>query len=549
MYPLIAAFPIILCLFTMSVLNWNSIKSIGLSLVLTILSAVILWKLSFISIFSYGLIGFFETINIILIIFGAILLLNTLVKVNAMEVINKTFSNISSDARIQVMLIGMIFNGFFSGISGFAVEVSLSTLILMSLRFPAFPAVVISLAFNAPAVTFGAVGLPVIVTTNLTQNLAVLSGINPIVYANQISYYTALFHCIASFVLSVFIMFMVIKVFAKDKSWKSFFEIIPFTLLSNASMMIPYLFVAKYVGADLPAIIGGLIGLFVTVLIIKSKLFIPKNSWHFQSEKQWPKFWIPTSNSCNAFFNSASHNKIGFFKAWLPYILVSIILIVTRIPNLGLQELFKQPAIHINHLFGLSDANYTFNWLYSPGIMPFLLISIFCIFWYKMQWKDVKEVYIYTFAKIKVSIITLILAMAMVQIMLHSNSNPLGIDGMLTSIAKSLTHLKGAIYIIVSPIIGTLGTFVSGSNTTSNILFSLLQYKASSLLNISPYIILALQNTGGGLGDMFSIKSVVILTAVSGLIGAEGKIIKYALVPAFVYLVTLCIIGLSFYYF
>lgn len=527
----------------MSVLNWSSIKSIGLSLLVTIIAALFIWKLSLLDIFSYGILGVFGTLNIILIIFGAILLLNTLIKTRAIEVINSTFSNISSDPRVQVMLIGMIFNGFFSGISGFAVEVSLSTLILMSLRFPAFPAVIISLAFNAPAVTFGAVGLPVIVTANLTKGL---SAGNQALYVSHISYYTALFHVISSFILAIFIMFLVIKVFAKDKSWKAFFEIIPFTILSNASMMLPYLFVAKYIGPELPSIIGGIIGLFITVILVKCKVFIPRNKWAFPNQKNWPKFWIPSSDSGCSNAN-ASTKHMRFFKAWLPYISVSVILILTRIPSLGLQKLIKQPEISIKHLFGLQHIHYTFKWLYSPGIMPFLFISILCIFLYKMKWQDVKEVYSQTFSKIKVSIITLIMAIAMLEIMVNSKFNPLGIDGMLTSIAKSLTHLNSTVYLLLSPIIGTLGSFVSGSNTTSNVLFSVLQYKTASFLHIPTYIIMALQNTGGGVGDMFSLKSVVILTSVSGLIGEEGRIIKYALIPASLYLASLCLIGLLFY--
>jgi len=526
----------------MSVLKWSGVRAIFVSLCITIVFAVFIWKLNFIDIIAYDISGILEVSNIIFIIFGAILLLNILTKAGAINVINNSFNNISMDSRIHILLIGLAFNTFLNGIAAFGTEIALSTLVLISLGFPAFPAAIIALAFNAPFISFGAVGVPTITAIALTKNSAQDIGLNITEYANQVSSYSAFLHSIAGMVLTIIVLFIVIKIFAKEKSWKPFLEIIPFALLNSAFMYAAYYWTAKYLGPDLPTVIAGIVGLTTIILTTKFKLFLPKTVWTFPPAHTWSKLWIPaehTGKNKNNLEPKEDRKAPNPFKAWLPYILCSVILVVSRIPSLGVQGMFKHYVLRIHHLFGLEKVNYDFLWLYSPGIMPFLMISVLAIFMFNLKTKEVKEVLFATWDKSKLAILAIILSVMMVSIMLKSSNNPVGLQGMLTSIAALISNLQGVGVIIITPIIGALGTFVSGSNTTSNILFTNTAFDIATITSVPNYVLVSLQNVGGGAGIMFCFKNILIVSSITGLKNREGHMLNYMLLISLIYILLL----------
>ncbi|MDR0483698.1 MAG: L-lactate permease [Alphaproteobacteria bacterium] len=542
LYALLASFPIVFCLLSMSILKWKGVVSISVSLLISIILAIFVWQLKFIDIIQYAINGILEVSNIILIIFGAILLLNILIKSGAMDIINNSFNNISEDSRIHLLLIGLAFNTFLNGIAAFGTEVVLSSLVLISLGFPSFPAAIVSLAFNAPFITFGAVGIPTITAITLTQSLAQEAGLDVVQYANLVATYSAFLHSIAGMFLTVIILFLVIKIFAKEKSWKPFFEIIPFALLNSAIMYASYYFSAKYLGPDLPTVIAGIVGLISVIFTTKLKILLPKTVWKFPANA---KIWDLDKNIQHKKTVAPTIQKnLGKLKVWLPYIIVSAILILSRIKGLWLQDFFKSRVLHIEHLFGLEKVNYDFLWLYSPGIMPFLFVSLIFIVVFHLSSKDIKSVFIDTWHQAKLAALAIVLSVMMVSIMLKSTNNPLGLQGMLVSIAGLISYLKGVGVIIITPFIGALGTFISGSNTTSNILFSITSFNTASIINIPPYILVALSSVGGGAGIMFAFKNLLIVASVIGLKNKEGHMLNYMLLISIVYI--LIILGVVF---
>jgi lactate permease len=123
----------------------------------------------------------------------------------------------------------------------------------------------------------------------------------------------------------------------------------------------------------------------------------------------------------------------------------------------------------------------------------------------------------------------------MVQLMLNSGTNDQALPSMITVMARSLVQVSGRMYVFVSPFIGVLGTFISGSNTVSNILFSSLQFQTAVLLEYPPILITALQVVGGGIGNMICINNIVAVSATVGVVGMGGMIVRKNFVPAVIY--------------
>lgn len=540
MYALLASLPILFCLIVMSFFNWGAIKSLSVSVIIGIVLSLFVWKIPAIDVFQYIIVGLLESTNIVFIIIGAILLLGVLTKYGATNVINNSLNSLTKDARIQALLIGFIFNTFLSGIAAFSTEIIFSSLILIELGFPAFLAAIIALFFNGPVVTFGAIGIPTITTINLTKPLAQQLGLDVEKYATNVSAYSAFLHFIGSFFIAIIVMYLIVKVFGKEKSWKPFLEIIPFTIFTNICVMLPFYLVARYVNPDLPDIVSSIIGFIIVILALKIGFLIPRNSWKLPPKDSWPSSWANSKDTHSIQFIKPKYKSPNFYISWAPYILCSLILIVTRIPQLGLQEIIKKPVININGILGLNKIIFSLNWLYSPGIMPFFLLSIICIILFKFTKNEIKEIIVFTYAKSKIAAIAIILSVILVQIMLKSADNPRGLEGMLMSIANALSHLQSVGTIIAAPLLGTLGTFVSGSNTTSDILFSIVQFNVAQKIGLPHYILVSLQNVAGGIGIILCIKSIAAVASVTGLTNSdEGKLLKYGLAMALFYILIL----------
>ncbi len=532
-YTILSAIPILFSLITMSVFKWGSIRSIGISFIITFVLAFFVWHINITDLISYMILGVFDAFYIVLIIFGAIFLLNILTKSKAITIINNTFTNVSKDARVQLMLIGLVFNTFLCGIAAFGTEVALTAVVLIALRFPPLAAAVAALAFNGPLVTFGAVGVPTVTTIQQTLPWAIKAGFNPIKWANDISTYSAFIHIFVGISFTLMVLFIIIKIFGKEKSWKPFFEFIPFALFSTLSVLLPYYLTAKYIGPDLPAVIGGIAGFVLVIAAAKLKFLVPKSIWHFPPKETWNKDWLSSEPEVSTTSKENDTRKApSILMSWLPYIVCSIILILTRIPELGIQPYFKQPTLDIHNLFGLEKVHWKFPWLYTPGIMPFIIVSILSIFVYKINWKETKGILSYTFTKSKVAILALILSIMMVKIMANSGDNNINLPGMLALIASVLSNLKGIGVFLMSPILGILGTFVSGSNTTSDILFSTVQFNVALLTDLPAALLVVMQNTSGGVGDIFALKSIIIVASVTGLAKQEGTLLRYGLAIA-----------------
>ena len=257
---------------------------------------------------------------------------------------------------------------------------------------------------------------------------------------------------------------------------------------------------------------------------------VPKTIWRFEGEEKKQE-------------NAEDVPHMSLFKAWIPYLFVSVWLILTRIPQLGLKGPIKSVVISVKGILGIPEAAWNFAILNNPGVAPFILIVLLSIPLYGLTGSQVKEIFVKSGKQVYGATIALIFGFGLVYMYRWSSFNGAGLDSMLLTMAKGVAELAGENYFYVAPFIGSVGAFMFGSNTVSNVMFAPLQFETANLLQIPPTVILALQNQGGAIGNMVCINNIVAVAATTGIIsirGIEGKLLKTDVVPWAIYYV-ICI--------
>jgi len=510
--------------------NWPAKKALPLALLLAMGIGFFHWEMTLHHVLGYTFFGFLKAIDILLIIFGAILILNTLKLSGAMTTINNGFSGITTDRRIQVIIIGFMFSAFIEGAAGFGTPAALAGPLLVGLGFPPLAAALIALILNTVPVPYGAVGTPIFgAMSTLEANLQSF-GASPDAFMMSLTQWIAIPNALAGIFIPLLGLMIMTRVFGKSKSIKPALAAAPFAIFAGLAFMIPYVIIAMIFGPELPSLVGAFIGLGIVVYAAKKGFLVPKKKWDFPEESTWPEIWKSKTDT-----GSTGEAKMSLLKAWSPYLLIAIILVVTRIPTFGLKEVLESQKLTFPNIAGISDLTYNLKWAYLPGIIPFLLVALITHLMHGMSFKKVTIAWKTTFKQISGAAIALFAGVGMVQLMLNSGQNATGMDSMLTEMAQAAAGLSGEAYPFFATIIGALGTFMSGSATVSNILFMSFQFETATILDFSQVLITSLQGIGAGIGNMICVNNVIAVAATVGCIGAEGKIIRTNALPALVY--------------
>lgn len=486
--------------------------------------AFTIWKQQFTGITAASILGIFKSLDIIIIIWGAILLLNVLRESHAIDTINNSFFKISNDRRIQIIVIAWLFSGFIEGASGFGAAPALAAPLLAGLGFPVVIAVAVSLICNTLPVPFGAVGIPAqTAVTTLSIPLAE-NGINQAEFGKEMLNQLTLISGIPGVLTPLAAIVFMIIMTNSSRKLRSVVEIIPLALFSGIAYVIPWRLTAIYLGPELPSMVGAIVGLPLTLLMIKFRIMVPKYVWDFPSGGE-------KTNTLPVLQNTV---KIPFFQAWMPYILLAVILLVLRMPGSPCINLFGKIQIILPETFGVVNSGASWKILNNPGLIPIAFIALVSALCWKIpfsgQWKVLKN----TTSQVAMPAIAIAASVAIVQIMIATSSNPAELPGMLDCVAKTAANTMGKAYLLISPFIGIFGTFFAGSCTVSNILFVPLQFNTALLLDMEPALAVAMQNIGGGLGSMIRISGVIAACATVKANGMEGKIILLNSIPAMI---------------
>lgn len=512
--------------------------------VLTVIIALFPWGMSWTHVIAASIQGLFITFDILFIIFAAILLLNTLKHSGAMATIREGFSKISDDRRVQLIIICWLFGSFIEGASGFGTPAAIVAPLLVAIGFPALTAVMLGMMVQSTPVTFGAVGTPILIgvrggleSPELLTHLAT-AGLTFDQYLQQITIYVAMFHAVVGTLMPVLMVMMMTRFFGAARSWTEGLSILPFALLSGIAFTVPYFLTGYFLGPEFPSILGALIGLGIVVTAARYQILIPEDTWDFADRNQWPSDWM---GKLEATFDHAGE-KMSVYHAWLPYLLVIILLILTRLPQLPMGRYLKSVKLSWNEILGTQISAATTP-LYLPAAILFL-VSLLTIFIHRMRIANYKLALHESSVTLLSAGFVLVFTVPMVRLYINSGFNALDITSMPIALAEWVSIHVGQVWPFFAPIIGALGAFIAGSNTVSNLMFAQFQYSLAQSLLMPGAVIVALQAVGAAAGNMIAIHNVVAASATVGLLGQEGATLRRTILPTIYYLATVGLFGI-----
>ena len=547
MYAIIAFIPIIVTIIVMAGFNWPAKFALPLAWLITAIVCFAAWKMSLITIAAQTIAGFLSAIDTIVIIFGAILIMNTLKQSGGMAAINKMFTTVSDDPRIQCIIIGFMFGAFIEGAAGFGTPAALAAPLLIGLGFPPLCAAMCGLILNSTPVAYGAVGTPTNTAFNMVSSeLAGIGVADAEAWKLGLTKWVAIPSAIICPIIIFITVFLMVKMYGKDKSTKYAIEVIPYILMSAVAFCVPYLICAAFLGPEFPSLIGALIALVVCVVTAKKGILVPKTRFEFPDHTEWKEEWKATTAGEES---DLVDNGMSPVTAWIPYGIIAAILVITRIPQIGIKGILNVTtapwAFSIPEIFGI-EVGFAWKWAWNPGVLPFILVAFLIIPIHKMKGDAVKAAWKTTISMVTGAAIALFFGIAMVQLFKMSGAqfNNSGMDSMLIVMANGLADLFGTAYIVVAPIIGVIGAFISGSATVSCTLFSTLQFAAATRLGLAPMLILAMQVMGGAMGNMVCVNNIVSACATCGTVGREGSLMRSNVIPCLIYAsLTVLILG------
>jgi lactate permease len=539
---LLALLPILVVGTLLLGFRWPARTAMPVGLAVVVVVALFAWKMSLVAVSASIVQGLLIAVGLLWIIFGALLMLETLIKSGALQTIRAGFTTISPDRRVQVIIIAWLFGSFIEGAAGFGTPAAVVAPLLLALGFPAAAAVMAGLIIQSTPVSFGAVGTPML--TGLGTGLADTSGaLAPEVQAradvlglDQLGFIAhtatqvATIHAIVGILVPLILVTMMCGFYGEKRSFRSGLAVAPFAVYAALAMIVPYVTVAYVLGPEFPSMLGGFLGL-VLVMFTSSKGFLmPKDVWDFPPRERWSDRWMGTVDPTKE--ADALTRNMSMVRAWSPYVIVAALLLVTRNVPAIKDFLMGPAAIEVANIFG-TGISQNLELLYSPGAI-FLLACLVTYVLHGMKGAQIKASWKVAGGQLGGAAFALLCAVPLVRIFINSGPdfNAAGLDSMPITLAQAAADVAGQGWPIVSPFIGALGAFVAGSNTVSNMMFALFQFNTGIGIGAaSPETVAALQAVGGAAGNMVAVHNVVAAAATVGLLGREGDLIRKTILP------------------
>ena len=545
MLALFAFSPILLAAILLIGLRWPARTAMPLVYVMTAAIALFVWDMSFNRVLASTLQGLVITLGLLWIIFGAILLLNTLKHSGGITAIRAGFATISPDRRIQAIIIAWLFGCFIEGASGFGTLAAIAAPLLVALGFPAMAAVLLGMLVQSTPVSFGAVGTPIIVGLNSGMDTATIGaqlaeqGSSWAAYLQQIASSVAITHALVGTVMPLIMVLMLTRFFGKEKSWKAGFEVLPFALFAGLAFTLPYVATGVFLGPEFPSMLGGLIGLAIVTTAARAGFLVPKRTWDFADAREWPSEWLGTVEMK---LEDLAARPMSTFRAWLPYVIVGALLVISRVfPQVG--AALKSVSLSFANILGETGVNAGIEPLYLPGGILVIVVLI-TFFMHGMKARELGAAVKESSSVLLSAGFVLLFTVPMVRILINSGVNASELASMPITMARFVADSVGGIYPLLAPTVGALGAFLAGSNTVSNMMFAQFQFGVATNLGISGAMIVATQAVGAAAGNMVAIHNVVAASATVGLLGREGHTLRKTVWPTLYYVTATGLIGL-----
>lgn len=547
LHTLYAIAPIFTVFLLLVVMRRSATLSMAAAYGVTVLLALLVWGAPGNKVAAATANGVIVALTLLFIVFGAILLLNTLRESGALKSIRRGFMDISPDRRVQVIIVAWLFGSLIEGSSGFGTPSAVGAPLLLALGFPAMAAVMSVLVIQSTPVSFGAVGTPILlgVKTGIsTDGVAEqIAPISPEQYLLNIAADVGLLHASVGILIPLLLCCLLTRYFGEKRSFREGFGVWKFAIFAGLAFTVPYYLVARFLGPEFPSMIGGFLGLMIVVPAAKKGFLQPKEVFDFPERSKWESTWIGSLAEDDEHDDKPT---FSVFRAFSPYLIVIALLILTRtVKPLKAFLTGEYTTITLSELFGSSISS-KIQLAYSPGAI-LILVSLMCIVIFGMNAKSFMRGWANSGKTMMAAAPALLLSVPMVQVFINSGSGAEGaLPAMPMVLAQSAAAAFSNIWPNVSPWIGALGAFIAGSNTVSNMMFSYFQFSTAMQIGFTPDLagyVVALQAIGGAAGNMIAVHNVVAAAAVVGMISREGEVIRKTLIPMVYYVVQAGFIG------
>jgi len=506
---LVAAIPVAF-IFLLLIRKMKGYLASLLTMILAIILAVVVYhmplQLALASALHGALYGLFP---ICWIIIGAVFLFNVTVKSGHFEIIKNFMASITPDRRLQALLIAFSFGAFLEGAAGFGAPVAISAAMLVGLGFNPLYAAGLCLIANTAPVAFGSVGTPIIMASRV-------SDIPEMAISQMVGRTLPILSVIVPFYLVVLM-----------SGLKRSMEVLPAIIVSGVSFAFFQWFAANYIGPMLPDVLAGIASIFCLMILLK--YWKPQAIWRFSEEPQQT-------------LDSTLRYSVGqVMRAWSPFIIMTLFIIAwgldpvkSALNSVGILK-FEIPGLNtILKPDGtqLVTKPFELNYLSAPGT-ALLFTSIIAIPLLGVTYREAVTIYLATLKQLMFSIITVACVVGFAFIANYS--------GMSIAMAVALAS-TGALFPFFSPILGWLGVFLTGSDTSSNALFCKLQYSSAEALGVDPVVTVSANASGGVTGKMISPQSIAIGAAAVGLVGKESDLFRFTVKHSFIMLFVICLL-------
>jgi lactate permease len=503
---LFALLPIVILILLVLVFRRTITQAVSISLLFLLFSSSY-WSLGSNLIGASALKGLLFALEIIVVVFSAVLIFETLERQRLFSVISRKLNSISSDKVIQSLfiLLGVVF--FMEGVAGFGTPAIIAIPLLISIGYKPTQAVILSLLANSIPVSFGAVGLPV--SFGIGSVVSSIEGSRADDLISLIITQIALINILGMLIMAL-ILFVTIKKFSKP-TVVNFSKYIPFIFTVVAVSSVAALIVAVFFGPELPSIIGGLTAMLTMIIYtkIRAKTFNTSADSKVLSNIEGDK----------------NERKL-LLNAFVPYGLLILLLLITRLPILGMGSFLQSITVSANGIFG-SSVDYSVSPLYSAASI-LLFVAIFSLLWFHETSEKTYKIVVDVLRIVSRPFVALVLTLIFVQIFI--NSETIQLQSMPVVIAEYLSANTGSFWPLLSPVIGALGSFLSGSATVSNLIFTGIQYDVAIGASLSSSLVLALQSVGAAIGNMIAIHNIIAALAIAKLSEkTASNVIKYNL--------------------
>lgn len=459
------------------------------------------------------------------IIIASVFLYKLTVKTGQFDIIRHSILSITEDRRLQALLVAFSFGAFLEGAAGFGAPVAISAALLVGLGFNPLYAAGICLLANTAPVAFGAIGIPVTAMEGPTGIAA--TEISKMI-GRQLPF------------VSAFIPFYLILIMS---GFKKTIEVLPAILVSGLSFAVTQFLSSNFLGPELPDILSSLVSLFSLAIFLK--FWKPKTIFRFAAERELaattvtPALHIPVTKE-------KQYSGRQIFKAWSPFLVLTATISIWGIPAIklaltgkyvGTNIIFKilnsighaltlAPEVPFLNNKILNGAGQPIAAVYKLEILgaagtAILIAAIITKFIVKISWKNWVITFGETINELKLPILTIVSVVGFAYV---TNAS-----GMTTTLGMALAKTGSTFFPFFSPFLGWIGVFITGSDTSANVLFANLQKVTATSIGMNPVLALAANSSGGVTGKMISPQSIAVACAAVGLAGKESDLFRFTI--------------------